>query len=118
MTSQIHTAARTILAAVVLSVATFSLPAVAGGFGDESLIIKKQEYKCQGIERAARALKNWNYRNVEFEGKAKDEYVYIFSADKKRNGEFYSWYVFYDACDREITYRELANKEEEKQEKM
>ncbi len=89
-----------------------------GASATRSLIIKKQEYKCQGIERAARALKNWNYRNVEFEGKAKDEYVYIFSADKRRNGEFYSWYVFYDACDREITYREPANKEEEKQEKM
>lgn len=112
MTSQIHTAARTILGAVALSVATLSLPAVAGDF-DASFILKKEEHKCQGIERAARALKNWNYRNVEFEGKDKQEYVYIFSADKRRNGEFYSWYVYYDACDREIIYREPAKKVEE-----
>jgi uncharacterized protein YxeA len=112
MTSQIHTAARTVLMTVALSVAALSLPAFAGGNDDESLLIKKEEYKCQSVEKAARSLKKWGYKHIEYEGDKK-EYLYVFSADKKKHGEYISWYIVYDACDREIIDRSPAKKEEE-----
>ena len=112
MSSRIQTITRTVLVAFSLSVTALSLPAFAGGSDDESLIIKKQDYKCQSIEKAARSLKKQNYKHVEYQGLAKEEYVYIFAADKKKNGDYYSWIVYYDACDHEIIGREQQKKEE------
>ena len=112
MSNRIQTITRTAFATIALSVAALSLPAFAGNFDDESLIIKKQDYKCQSVEKATRALKKWNYKHVEYEGLAKQEYVYVFYADKKKDGEYYSYVIIYDACDREIISREPAKKEE------
>lgn len=112
MSSRIQTVTRTAFATIALSVAALSLPASAASFDDDSLIIKKQEYQCQSVQKAARSLKKWNYKHVEYQGVAKDEYVYIFAADKKKNGDYYSWLVYYDACDREIVGREQQKKEE------
>ena len=111
MPNRIQTFTRTAFATIALSVVALSLPAFAENFGDESLVTKQQDYKCQSIEKAARAIKKKNYKNVEYQGQAKQEYVYIFTADKKKNGEYYSWYVYYDACDHEIIGREPAKKE-------
>ena len=111
MSTKIQTITRTAFATIALSVAALSLPVFAESFDEESQLIKK-EYKCQSIEKAARTLKKWNYKHVEYQGNDKQEGVYIFSADKKRNGEFWSWVVYYDAYDREIIGREPQKKEE------
>jgi hypothetical protein len=110
VSTKIQTITRTVFATVALSVAALSLPAFAESFDDEALI-KKQEYHCQSIEKAARALKKKHYKHVEYQGDEK-ECVYIFSADKKRDGEYWSWIVYYDAYDREIIGREPQKKEE------
>lgn len=109
MATKLQTITRTALATIALSVATMSLPAAAESFDGES-VLNKQEYKCQSIQKAARTLKKWNYKHVEYQGDAK-ECVYIFAADKKRNGEYWSWVVYYDAYDREIIGREPQKKE-------
>ena len=101
MSTKIQTITRTVFATVALSVAALSLPAFAESFDDESQLIKK-EYKCQSIEKAARALKKKNYKHVEYQGNEKAECVYIFSADKKRDGEFWPWIGYYASRDREI----------------
>ena len=100
---------RTVFATIALSVAAMSLPAFAENFDEQSSF--KKEYKCQSIEKAARTLKKWNYKHVEYQ-ENKEECVYIFSADKKRDGEYWSWIVYYDAHDREIIGREPQKKEE------
>ncbi len=109
MSTKLQTITRTALAAIALSVAAMSLPAAAGSF-DEPSVLKKQEYKCQSIQKAARTLKKWNYKHVEYQDE-KEECVYIFAAEKKKNGEYWSWIVYYDAYDREIIGREPQKKE-------
>lgn len=108
MSTTIKTITRTAFATIALTIAAVSLPAFAETYDGESSL--KKEYKCQSVEKAARTLKKWNYKHVEYQGDAKD-CVYIFSADKKRNGEFWSWIVYYDGYDREIVGREPQKKE-------
>ncbi len=101
---------RTVFATIALSVAALSLPAFAENYDDQSSL--KKEYKCQSIEKAARALKKSNYKHVEYQGNDK-ECVYIFAADKKRDGEYWSFIVYYDAHDHEIIRRDPQKKEAE-----
>jgi len=112
VSNNIQTITRTAFAAIAISVAAMSLPAFAAGSEDDSLLVKK-EYKCQSIEKAAKTLRKYNYKHIEYQGNDKAECVYIFSADKKRDGEYWSWIVYYDAYDREIIGREPQKKEVE-----
>jgi hypothetical protein len=102
-------ATRTILTAIALSIATPAVPAFAA---DNELIFGKHDHECQSVQKATRSLKKANYKNVEYQGLAKQECLYVFYADKKRNGEYTSYVLVYDGYDRDIVSREPQKKEE------
>lgn len=110
MFERLNTFARPAFAALALSVAAVSFPAMAEQKHD-SLIFQDydddhDDYDCQTVKQAIRFLKKRNYKMVEKLEKEAEEGIYLFSAKKKNNQHvFVPYYIEYDACDHEIVSR-------------